>query len=54
VRKQKLVRSGGSTTIAIPPDFLRGADLKAGDLVLITYNNKALRVCPFERSRESS
>ena len=53
-RKQKLVKSGGSTIIAIPPDFLRDTNLEAGDVVLVTYNNKALRVRPLEASGETS
>jgi antitoxin component of MazEF toxin-antitoxin module len=44
-RVRKVVRSGGALVVSLPPDWLRGQGLSAGDSVELAYD-EIVRVRP--------
>jgi antitoxin component of MazEF toxin-antitoxin module len=38
VRERRILRSGGAMVVSLPPDWLRGNGLSAGDVVELTYD----------------
>lgn len=48
VKPRRLVRAGDSLAVTLPPDWLRGHGLKAGDPVELAYD-EVVRVRPVQK-----
>ena len=46
VRKSKVFQQGSSLAVVLPADWVRGNDVRAGDIAEVSYaKNVVIRVC---------